>query len=404
MAVDVQEGRRRCGEKIDLVELLDLYPSLLAEHVKIREVTGKEDGGENNKGRRQASVDWRNGRSVRAVTAATLHHWYGIVDWSIPEGCLCPAVPNRKNYIDWLHHILETSTCREQDGVCRSLDSDNIKKKDVNVMGLDIGTGASCIYPLIGTCEYGWKFVGTDISDEAIQSARSIVARNEHTLQGRVQIRDARSYYLQRKVVRVDDTYGKRPQHNDDKPNDYGIPIMTSVICDYESFDFMMCNPPFFEDMTDLHTRPKRKRKLPPDFVSAEAKTVLQEQKDVRNDQNPRTCHSHGGSGREVITAGGEAAFVERIVNESFVLKEKISWYTSMFGKKATWLYINSILKRNVDVHKIACIRTTVLTQGKTYRWVIAWSFSHVSDIPCAIREAKNKKKLLRKDKRKHKL
>ena len=34
---------------------------------------------------------------------------------------------------------------------------------DTNVSVLDIGTGASCIYPLLGHQVYDWDFVATDI-------------------------------------------------------------------------------------------------------------------------------------------------------------------------------------------------------------------------------------------------
>jgi len=33
------------------------------------------------------------------------------------------------------------------------------------VRGLDIGTGASAIYPLLGARVYGWSFLGTDIDE-----------------------------------------------------------------------------------------------------------------------------------------------------------------------------------------------------------------------------------------------
>ena len=43
---------------------------------------------------------------------------------------------------------------------------------------LDIGVGASCIYPLIGASEYGWRFVGSEIDRAAVDWARRIVAAN----------------------------------------------------------------------------------------------------------------------------------------------------------------------------------------------------------------------------------
>ena len=67
----------------------------------------------------------------------------------IPDGQLCPTVPNRSNYIHWIEDLLS---------------SDIIPKNNNNgdiVRGFDIGTGANCIYPLLGASLLGWTFVGS---------------------------------------------------------------------------------------------------------------------------------------------------------------------------------------------------------------------------------------------------
>ena len=46
------------------------------------------------------------------------------------------------------------------------------------------GTGASCIFPLLGAASYGWNFVATEIDPESVASARSNVDANQ--LQGKV--------------------------------------------------------------------------------------------------------------------------------------------------------------------------------------------------------------------------
>jgi len=58
-------------------------------------------------------------------------------------------VPNRSNYIHWIEDLLA---------------SDIIEKNDASgdkVRGFDIGTGANCIYPLLGASLLGWNFVGS---------------------------------------------------------------------------------------------------------------------------------------------------------------------------------------------------------------------------------------------------
>ena len=55
-------------------------------------------------------------------------------------------VPNRHNYILWLKELLDSSSYA---GPGRKLS------------GLDIGTGAGCIYPLLGAAQRPWRFIAT---------------------------------------------------------------------------------------------------------------------------------------------------------------------------------------------------------------------------------------------------
>ena len=56
---------------------------------------------------------------------------------------LCPTVPNRLNYICWVKDLL-----------------DSLVNLPGTVTGVDIGVGASAIYPLLGHTQYGWHFIG----------------------------------------------------------------------------------------------------------------------------------------------------------------------------------------------------------------------------------------------------
>ncbi|MGB0431835.1 MAG: RlmF-related methyltransferase, partial [Bacteroidia bacterium] len=47
-----------------------------------------------------------------------------------------------------------------------------------NIKILDIGTGATCIYPLLGVAEYNWKFVATDIELDSLDTAQDIIDDN----------------------------------------------------------------------------------------------------------------------------------------------------------------------------------------------------------------------------------
>lgn len=67
----------------------------------------------------------------------------------IPDGQLCPTVPNRSNYIHWIEDLLSSELIP------------SLNFSDKKVKGFDIGTGANCIYPLLGASLFGWSFVGS---------------------------------------------------------------------------------------------------------------------------------------------------------------------------------------------------------------------------------------------------
>ncbi len=89
----------------------------------------------------QETLDFADPRAVTLLNQALLLQQYGIRDWAIPTGYLCPPVPGRADYIHGLADLLGES----HDG--------NIPTGD-QLVGLDIGTGANLIYPLLGRVEY----------------------------------------------------------------------------------------------------------------------------------------------------------------------------------------------------------------------------------------------------------
>lgn len=107
-----------------------------------------------------------------------------------------------------------------------------------------------------------------------------------------------------------------------------------------------MCNPPFYSSTADL-------------LSSAMAKS--------------RPPHSAcTGADIEMVTPGGEVAFVSRMIEESTFLKDRCQWYTSMLGKYSSVEVIVERL-RAVGVDNWA---VQDLVQGnKTRRWAIAWSW-----------------------------
>jgi len=93
------------------------------------------------------TIDWTDFNATRELTRVLLHHHHSL-NWWIPDGQLCPTVPNRSNYIHWLQDLL----------LLNIIPNGGSK---VRVRGFDIGTGANCIYPLLGASLFGWTFVGS---------------------------------------------------------------------------------------------------------------------------------------------------------------------------------------------------------------------------------------------------
>lgn len=73
----------------------------------------------------------------------------------------------------------------------------------------------------------------------------------------------------------------------------------------------------------------------------------------------------------ELTIEGGEVAFVSKIIEESFALQKTVKIYTSMVGKKKSIVQLKKKLGRLTNVN----YTVYTLRQGRTTRWVIAWSF-----------------------------
>ncbi|HJW09922.1 MAG TPA: 23S rRNA (adenine(1618)-N(6))-methyltransferase RlmF [Holophagaceae bacterium] len=156
------------------------------------------------------SIDFADPAAVKLLNRALLLQVYGIKDWDIPLGYLCPPIPGRADYLHHLADLLEGA-------------------KGAAVRVLDIGTGANVIYPLIGHHDYGWTFVGTEIDGTALESARRIVAANG--LQEAIELR------LQSNPAKV----------------------FEGVVKPGERFDACLCNPPFHASLVEAREGALRK-------------------------------------------------------------------------------------------------------------------------------------------------
>ena len=111
------------------------------------------------------TIDYSDANSVRQLNKAILlSHYDNIKYWDIPDGYLVPPIPSRSDYIHHLNDLIQSSS--------------SSSRSSNNIRGIDIGCGASLIYSLIGTSEYNWSFVATDIDQQALASAKTIIDNN----------------------------------------------------------------------------------------------------------------------------------------------------------------------------------------------------------------------------------
>lgn len=257
------------------------------------------------------SIRFADPDAVVMLNKALLQHYYGVKDWTIPTGFLCPPVPGRADYI---HHIADfLAEC-----------NNGVIPTGAAVKGFDVGVGANCIYPIVGNAEYKWSFVGADIEASAIASATAILAKNP-ALAAEVDVR------LQ--------------EHHWD--------VFKGVVKDGERFDFTMCNPPFHASIEEAQAGTLRK-------MSSLNKTEVT--KPVLN---------FGGQGSELYCPGGEERFIKNMVMQSKDYATSCFWFTTLVSKKEHVRPIKVALKKAGAVE----VKTVSMSQGtKTSRFV-SWTF-----------------------------
>src|SRR3989344_1564315 len=210
------------------------------------------------------TIDFANPQAVKALNQALLKFFYDIKYWDIPDHNLCPPIPGRADYI---HSAADLFAQKE------------------HLRVLDIGTGANCIYPLIGHKEYHWQFVGADIDKQSLINANKIISKNELT--SFIELRhqpDAKSTL--RNIIR---------------PNEF--------------FDLVICNPPFHESLEEAASGSKRKWK---NLGKSSTKSLL----------------NFGGKGAELWCPGGEKAFILNLIQESSEYYNQVNWFTCLVSKE----------------------------------------------------------------------
>lgn len=259
------------------------------------------------------SIDFADPSAVKALNRALLNLVYGIREWDIPAQYLCPPIPGRADYLHFLADLLADSN----GGVIPRGDSIRV---------LDIGTGANCVYPLIGHSEYGWQFVGTDIDPAAIANAQRIL--------------DANNGLSNAITLRLQATRSS---------------IFSGVVQANEVFDLSMCNPPFHASLAEATAGTQRKWKNLGRESSKKKTPVL----------------NFGGQGMELCCEGGEEAFVCRMIEESVRFRGSCMWFTTLISKSASLPGVYRALKYAGALQN----KTIEMAQGQKKSRIVAWTF-----------------------------
>lgn len=258
------------------------------------------------------TIDFFNPIAVKALNQALLMHHYDLGFWSIPDDYLCPPVPGRADY---LHYIAD---------VLKEANGGKIPRGE-QVKCLDIGVGASCIYPIIGVKSYGWSFLATDVNHVAVEAAREIVKRNR-SLKNKVKIRQQR---------RSDN-------------------IFQGIFKDGERYDLSICNPPFHASKAEAAKGTARKLKN------------LQKGK---KDKHP--VLNFGGQKTELYYKGGERKFVELMIQESKDFAMNCLWFSTLISKESNLIPVEKMLEKAKAVE----IKVIPMAQGNKKSRIVAWTF-----------------------------
>ena len=270
------------------------FDELIKANIELKEFVFENDYG-------NFTVDFSDPKAVKEINRSLLKAYYKVKLWEFPDTNLCPPIPGR---VDYIHHL-----------------NDLIKESNIEgeVSVLDIGTGATCIYPLLGNAVYGWSFVGTDIDLDSLDAAQDIIDDND-----------------------LDPQILLRQQFDENN-------ILTGIVEKEDAFTIAMCNPPFYKSAEEARGANRRK---------------------TRN-LGTNAVRNFAGNNNELWYVGGEKAFLHNYLYQSSLFKKQCTWFTSLVSKKENIESLQkSATKLGVQEFKIIPMH-----QGNKVTRIVAWKY-----------------------------
>lgn len=183
--------------------------------------------------------------------------------------------------------------------------------------GLDIGCGASAIYCLLGNAIYNYEMVGVDVDDQSVAFAK----KNTSKIEG-IEIRN-----------QVNRSF-----------------VLKGILRDDEKFDFVMCNPPFYTSKEEA------------------IKANLKKQANLGTEELER---NFAGLAHELWCNGGEALFIKRMIKESVVIKDQVSWFTCLLSRKQ---HLDKAMKQITKLR--GTYKVIPMQTGNKVTRFLAWTFN----------------------------
>lgn len=257
------------------------------------------------------SIDFANPIAVKLLNRAILDYYYGIKHWDFPDQNLCPPIPGRADYLHYMADLL-------------SGDHQGQIPLGQQVVGLDIGIGASCIYPIIGVVEYDWQFVGSEIDPRSFEAAVNIINANP-ALQNKIEVR-------------------RQPNLKNS---------LKGIITEKDQFDFTICNPPFHANQTEA------------------SKATLRKVKNLTRKNVKSAKLNFSGVQNELIYPGGELNFIKLLIFESRVFTKRVHWFSTLVSKATNLPKIENYLTQV----KPTKVKVIPMGTGNKVTRIVAWTY-----------------------------
>ena len=206
---------------------------------------------------------------------------------------------------------------------------------DECLYGIDIGTGAALYFAVLAVKHFRWKMLATENNQEDFRLAIQNIATND--------------LYNDIKLV---------------QPRDENH-IFVFEANDVQDYFFTVCNPPFYDPVEE----------------NASGRDLESGQANFR---------SH-----EQYYDGGEVEFVSKMIDQSALVSQKVKIFSTMLGHKKS---VSQLKKKIYSVKNIQSHRAFELCQGRTMRWVLAWTY--YPEINLNLQTKKTEAKVLDKQKK----